>query len=249
MPALIIAVTLALVAAVLWVRGASAPPIELFADTASDEASSPRSPLPLPREEVPAPTAVGLPRLDHVEQRDAQDVLAEGRVDAPVVMVVFSDYQCPYCAQWSTETLPGIRERVERGEVRIEWRDLTVYGEASERAARASYAAAQQGAHASFHAALFDGGQHRSADELSDDALLAVARDLDLDVERFAADMSSDAAREIVERNRQLGEEIGVTATPSFVIGGTPLVGAQPASVFTQRIDEALAVSEADGED
>src|SRR5699024_6277492 len=64
--------------------------------------------------------------LSHVEQRDTEDPLSIGSVDAPVAMVVFSDYQCPFCATWSHETLPVMMDYVEDDELRIEWRDLNV---------------------------------------------------------------------------------------------------------------------------
>ena len=66
------------------------------------------------------------PDLTQFERRDAGDLLTAGPVDAPVGLIVFSDYQCPFCGQWSHETLPTMMEYAERGDLRIEWRDLNV---------------------------------------------------------------------------------------------------------------------------
>src|SRR5699024_12670247 len=57
------------------------------------------------------------PLLPYTTLFRSDDLLAEGPVDAPVVLVVFTDFQCPYCARWSHETLPELREYVDRGEL------------------------------------------------------------------------------------------------------------------------------------
>ena len=74
-------------------------------------------------------------------RRDFDDPMAVGRVDAPVVMVEYSDFQCPYCGRFARETKPELlRQYVERGVLRIEWRNFPIFGEESERAARAAWA-------------------------------------------------------------------------------------------------------------
>lgn len=181
------------------------------------------------------------PDLTDVERRDEEDVLTAGPVDAPVTLIVFSDYQCPYCARWHEETLPLMMERAQAGELRIEWRDLNIFGEASERASRASYAAALQGAFWDYHDELYPGGEIRRPDGLTDEALVALAVELGLDTEQFAEDMSSAQTQEQVRQNAQLGLDLGAYSTPTFVLGGQPLVGAQPSQVFVEAVDEALA--------
>lgn len=180
------------------------------------------------------------PDLTTAERRDPDDLLVAGPVDAPVTLVVFSDYQCPFCAKWSYETLPLMMEHVEAGDLRVEWRDVNVFGAASERAARASYAAAAQGAFWDYHDALFAGGEKRSEADLSDDALAALAGELGLDVQRFTADMQSPAIAEQIAANARLGLDLGAYSTPVFLMGGEPLVGAQPSEVFLDAFDRAL---------
>src|SRR5690625_3461616 len=80
-------------------------------------------------EEPQTPTTIELARL----QED--DPLAAGPVDAPVTLVVYSDFQCPFCATWSADTGPRMLEYAEAGDLRIEYRDIAIFGEESERAA------------------------------------------------------------------------------------------------------------------
>lgn len=173
-------------------------------------------------------------------RRSPNDPLALGPVDAPVVMVVYADYQCPYCAMWSHDTLPAMRKYVRQGTLRIEWRELTIFGPASTRAAKAAYAAGLQGEFWTYHKALYKGGEHRSADELSTSALIDLAVSLGLDRDRFRADYASMKVRQAVQRDVQEGVELGVMATPSFLINGEPIAGAQPTQVFVKMIESAL---------
>lgn len=241
-PALIIACTLALIAAVLWLRpGGPEEPVaspaaeDSAAPAAAQDATGPGGPY------GPAPTELAAPDLSSEESRDPDDLLAEGPVDAPVTIVVFTDFQCPYCARWSHDTAPVLREYVERGELRIEWRDVNIFGEDSERAARAALAAAEQDAHIPYHERLFPDGEIRSGEELSEEALMGIAEDLGLDVEQFRIDMESEETARTVSENAQQGLRLGAMSTPSFLVGGRPTVGAQPTEVFVQMVDEALA--------
>jgi len=181
------------------------------------------------------------PDLSSIEERDPDDALSAGPVDAPVALVVFSDYQCPFCASWSHETLPEMMGHVEAGDLYIEWRDVNIFGPASERASRASYAAALQGQFWEYHDALFPDGEIRDEADLSEEALISLAGELGLDVEQFTADLASDEVGERIQANAEAGLEIGVHSTPAFILGGEPIVGAQPTEVFVQAMDEALA--------
>ena len=183
------------------------------------------------------------PDFSVAETRDPDDLLVAGPVDAPVVLVVFSDYQCPYCAKWNATTLPAMRDLADAGELRIEWRDVNVFGDASERAARASFAAALQGSYWEYHDALFAGGEKRSASELEDAELRALAEQLGLDGDRFALDYASPETTAIVASHAKLGLDLGAHSTPAFVMGGTPIVGAQPTEVFLRAFEAARAAA------
>lgn len=192
-------------------------------------------------DDAPAETAEPeQPDLTELERHDSEDPLATGEADAPVTMIVFSDYQCPYCASWSEDTLPGMLEYVEAGDLRIEWRDLNVFGPASVQASQAVYAAALQGEFWKYHHELFPEGEILSEDQLDPDALVDLADELGLDAEQFAEDMHSAAVEEQVDANAELGYSIGAYSTPTFIVGGEPIVGAQPTEAFTQAVDDAL---------
>ena len=183
------------------------------------------------------------PDYSHAERREADDPFAIGPVDAPVGLVIFSDYQCPFCAQWVHETLPEMLNLAEKGELRIEHRDVNVYGPASKRAALASYAAAEQDRFWEFHDALYEGGRTRSERNLSEESLIALAGELGMDTGRFTADMISSEATEEIARNENLGIEHGASSTPVFILGGTPMVGAQSTEVFLDAHESALNAS------
>jgi len=184
------------------------------------------------------------PDFSEVETRSEDDPLAAGPVDAPVALVVFSDYQCPFCALWSDQPLPVMMNHAAHGDLRIEWRDLNVYGPASERAARASYAAALQGEFWEYHDELFANGKKRPESELSKEALVDLANDLGLDPEQFVADMESEETADVIAANQQSGFDVGAVATPVFVLDGQAVVGAQSTDVFEQLFTDALDAAE-----
>lgn len=181
------------------------------------------------------------PDLTFVEARDDGDVQAVGPVDAPVAMVVYSDYQCPFCAKWTQDTLPAMMQYAEMGDLRIEWRDVNQYGEDSERGALAAHAAGLQDKFWEYHDALFPDGDHLPPEQLTEEALTELAGDLGLDTEQFAEDMNSDETQTSVEQYANEGRELGVSGTPTFVLGGEPIVGAQPENVFVDTLTEKLA--------
>lgn len=181
------------------------------------------------------------PDMSDIERRDPEDLLAVGPADAPVAIVMFTDFQCPFCATWHEETLPTMMDYVEAGELRIEWRDVNVFGEASERAARASYAAALQDEFLSYHELLFPDGETLSESELSQEGLTALAQQVDLDIAQFEEDMNSAEVADQINANAEEGLAIGAYSTPAFIVAGEPIVGAQPTDVFVTAVDDALA--------
>lgn len=169
------------------------------------------------------------------------DPLAIGAVDAPVVMVSYSDYRCPFCAKFSRDTEPILIDKyVDEGVLRIEWRDLPIFGDQSMAAARAGRAAADQGKFREFATAVFAASPDRGHPDLTPESLrgfAAAAGVADLDrFDRYAADPSvdQDIYADMLEANT-----IGVSSTPSFVVNGTPILGAQPVGVFEQVIEAA----------
>lgn len=176
-------------------------------------------------------------------RRDEADITALGSVDAPVVIIEFADYRCPFCGVFDRDTLPRIvSDYVDQGLVRFEWRDLPVLGEQSLAAAVAARAAGEQGMFWEYHTALFAAAPERGHPELPAETLIAFARQVGVqNMDRFAKDLH-DA--ELIERVRADAREAttsGITGTPAFLINNIPLAGAQPLDVFLQIIDSELA--------
>jgi protein-disulfide isomerase len=233
----------ALIAAILWSTTLRSDPDAGAATSQEPTTDFQAVPAPEGTPQDAPPTTVDEPSqggLADAERRAPDDPLAIGPVDAPVVLVVFSDYQCSYCAKWSAETLPVMMDYVDDGDLRIEWRDVNIYGSDSERAARAAYAAALQGQFWEFHDELYPEGKLRSPGELSEDSMVKIAEQLSLDLERFRADLDAEATVAEVLRNQQLGIELGAFSTPSFVMAGQPLVGALPTEVFVEAFQQVL---------
>lgn len=181
------------------------------------------------------------PDLTVLETRDPDDVQALGPVDAPVGLVVYSDYQCPYCSVWFRDTFPEMRKYVDSGDLRIEWRDVNVFGETSDRAARAAHAAGLQDHFWEYHAELFPDGERLPESELTEKALSDRAEDLGLDRKQFETDMNSDEVRATIAQHAIDGQRIGVRSTPAFILGGEPIMGAQPTEVFVDIMETKLA--------
>ncbi|MEU4068067.1 thioredoxin domain-containing protein [Streptomyces wedmorensis] len=185
------------------------------------------------------PSAGVYPHLEAYARRDAADKLALGRADAPVVLVEYADFKCGYCGKFARDTEPVlVRKYVENGTLRIEWRNFPIFGEESEAVARASWAAGQQGRFWEFHKAAYAEGAKEKG--FGKDRLAALAREAGVpDAARFAKDSESQAAREAVRKDQEQGYELGATSTPSFLVNGRPIAGAQPLETFTEAIEAA----------
>lgn len=127
--------------------------------------------------------------------------------------------------------------------MRIEWRDFPYLGPESKIAAHAGRAAAAQDEFWKFHTAMFADQLPPNSGKLDEQYVERIAKQVGLDVAKFRKDMASDRIRKLVEDDFREGQQLGVSGTPSFIINGTPLVGAQPTSVFERAIDKAAAES------
>ncbi|MFD1661566.1 DsbA family protein [Streptomyces caeni] len=174
-------------------------------------------------------------------RRDPHDPLALGRPDAPVVLIAYEDFQCPYCGKFARETKPElVRRYVDKGVLRIEWRNFPVFGAESEQAARAAWAAGQQGRFWQFHDIAYAKERPRNQGYFSSSRLRAMARSAGVaDLDRFEADMTSHAAAAAVSKDREEGYALGVSSTPAFLVNARPILGAQPLSTFSAAIEEA----------
>ncbi|WP_035769408.1 DsbA family protein [Arthrobacter castelli] len=182
-----------------------------------------------------------------MSRRTPGDPTAIGDVDAPVVMIEYSDYRCPFCALFARDTLPKLVDKyVESGKLRIEWRDFPVFGDQSIKAAVAGRAAAQQDKFWDFNKVVFAAAPERGHPDLPPERLIEFAKQAGVpDIDQFKADMKSDKLRQKVVTDAQEAASLGATGTPTFLINGRPLVGAQPLGNFKKAIEDALATAEA----
>ncbi|MBN1679995.1 MAG: thioredoxin domain-containing protein [Anaerolineae bacterium] len=164
-----------------------------------------------------------------------------GPEDAPVVIVEFSDFQCGYCGRWYQETLPQILEAYPE-EVKFVYRDFPIFGEASARAAMASECAEEQGSFWEMHNSLFNLLDEPDRRELTDDTLISVAGEIDLDTDAFSECLTSERYMDEVLQDYTAAQSYGFRGTPGFVINGTVYtIGAQSFEVFDQIIQLELA--------
>jgi len=157
-----------------------------------------------------------------------------GAADAAVTMVIWSDFECPYCAKVE-KTLDEVRAKY-GSKVRIVWKNMPMRAHQNAMpAAEAAMAAAEQGRFWEMHDLLF-----AAPSKLSRDDIDAAARKLGLDMKRFQAALDSHRMLPAIEEDVRAGQKLGVRGTPTFFINGKVLHGAQPLESFTQRIDGAL---------
>ncbi|WP_274560263.1 DsbA family protein [Streptomyces spiramyceticus] len=184
--------------------------------------------------------------LAKLARREAKDPLALGRADAPVVLIEYADFRCGYCGKFARDTEPAlVKKYVDAGTLRIEWRNFPIFGKDSEAAARGSWAAGQQGRFWQFHAAAYaDGAKEKG---FGDDRLKALAEQAGVkDITRFTRDAGSEAAAQAVLKDQEEAYELGATSTPSFLVNGRPIAGAQPAATFTEAIETAAKAAKAE---
>lgn len=175
-------------------------------------------------------------------RRDADDPLAKGEVDAPVVIIEYADYRCPFCASWGRDVQPQLQDLVDDGTVRVEFRDRVLFGEDSESTALAARAAGEQGMYWQYHDAVYAAAPNSGHPDMPREKLIGFAEEIGVpDLERFEADLDSAELREAMQADNAEGESLGVRSTPTFLINTVALVGAQPEPVFRQAIEQELA--------
>lgn len=167
-----------------------------------------------------------------------------GAVDAPLVIAEYADFQCPFCGAFAREVKPRIEAAyVATGKVRLEWHDFAWMGAESEDAANAARCAADQGAFWPYHDRLYAARVAPNSGTFSRERLIGAAEELGLDVPGFSACVDADTHGAAVRADTAEAARLGMTGTPTFIIGNRTLVGAQPFEVFAAEIDAALAAA------
>lgn len=160
---------------------------------------------------------------------------SRGDADAPVTIVEFEDFQCPFCKK-AVSTMDEVTARY-KGKVRLVHRDfpLDSLHPASLKAHEAARCAEEQGKFWQYRDLLYKNAPAASPEQLEDYASRA-----GLDVNAFRKCTDSDKFRTLVQKDESEGERLGVQGTPAFFINGRLFSGAQPAEDFARIIDEEL---------
>ena len=178
----------------------------------------------------------------------ADDDVFLGPDDAPVTIIEFSDFQCPYCKRFRDQTLDQILQTYE-GKVRFVYRDfpLSSIHDWAQKAAEAGECANEQGQFWAYHDLLFANqtvlNQQLEAAGLSGvvETFKTYAGQTGLDTAAFSDCLDSGKYAQEVQKDYNDGVAAGVTGTPAFYINGQELIGAQPFSAFQAAIDAALS--------
>jgi protein-disulfide isomerase len=159
-----------------------------------------------------------------------------GPDDAPITIVEFSDFQCPFCRRFQSETYQALMDAYP-GQIRFVYRNLpltSIHPEAMP-SAIASLCANDQGKYWEYHEKLF------ANETLDQPTYIQHATDLGLDVDTFTACLSDGSHDDFIEQDMQFAINLGIQSTPTFFVNGLAIVGAQPLAKFTQLIDMDLA--------
>jgi protein-disulfide isomerase len=158
----------------------------------------------------------------------------KGQPNAPIEMIEFSDFQCPFCQRAHATVEQVLATYGDR--IRFVYRHYPVQGHAAAKpAAEASECAKEQGKFWPFHDRLF-----ANTSKLGDADLKAHAAAVGVDTATFNACVDSHKYRSVVEADARDGDAVGVNGTPAFYINGRMISGAQPFEVFKKLIDDEL---------
>jgi protein-disulfide isomerase len=174
-----------------------------------------------------------------VHEVDANQGPSKGPQDAPLQVVIFSDFQCPFCARLEP-TLTQL-EKAYRQQIRMVWKNYPLpFHENARPAAEAALAAQAQGKFWEMHDKLFADQRH-----LDRATYEKYAGELGLDLARFRADLDAQKYQDAIDADRKDAEAAGVTGTPAVFINGRKIMGAYPFETFKQIADDELAKKKA----
>lgn len=179
----------------------------------------------------PAPTVVDMEAL-------LDDDAVRGDKDAPVTIVEWSDFECPFCGRFYQQTLPSIEEEyIKTGKVKLVYRDFPLSFHANaQKAAEAAECAGEQGKYWEMHDLLFEKGVQGGVAGFKQ-----YAKNLGLNTAKFDTCLDSGAMAGEIQQDMADGAAVGIQGTPGFIVNGKLVSGAQPFAVFKQVIDAELS--------
>lgn len=181
------------------------------------------------------PSTGEAPAIDNSKLID--DDAVKGDKNAPVTIVEFSDYECPFCEKFYTQTLPQIEENyIKTGKVKLIYRDYPLgFHAQAQKAAEAAECAEEQGKYYEMHNLLFEKGVAGGVGSFKE-----YAKEIKLDAAKFNECLDFGKMSSEVQKDAADGSKYGVQGTPAFFINGKLLSGAQPYAVFQQAIEAEL---------
>ena len=197
------------------------------------------------RPAAPAQPGAPAPVDDKVSMAFPPGGFSVGKENAPLVVVEYTDYQCPFCQRYHNDSFAQIKANfIDTGKVRYISRDFPLpFHENARRSATAARCAAEQGKFWELRHTMIV-----NASQLQPDKLGGYAQSVSMDVPKFQACVDSDKFRAAIDKDIAEGTAAGINGTPSFVIGriengklqGVRMVGAAPYAQFESKIQEML---------
>lgn len=186
------------------------------------------------------------PQPDEKVQLKMTETNFLGKADAPLTVVEFTDYQCPFCRQYHIGAFDQVTKNfIDTGKVRYFSRDLALeFHEHAKRAANAVRCAGEQEHYWDYRHTVFV-----NAAKLTRDDLLNYARDMKLDMDNFTGCVDTDKYKDAIQKDSADAGTVGISGTPAFVVGkvdsngvlqGAKFVGALPYAVFEKKLNEGL---------
>ena len=175
------------------------------------------------------------------------DGMALGDVDAPAILEMFEDFQCPFCLRFTANWEALLMEYVEDGKLRLVFRNLPILGPESVYAAAAAVCAAEQEAFWEYHRRLFlvqaEAGQHEHEEinvgRFTPEALAGYADEVGLDREAFATCLRDPATVTAIQDDVDLADAAGLRSTPSLILDGQQVQVPQDEATWRQLLDDA----------
>ncbi len=200
------------------------------------------TPTAIPATPTPSPDQTPEATREPLIPLDDDPVL--GSPDAPVTIIEYSEYLCPFCRRFALETLPRIEEEyIDTGKVKLVFRDFPVHGDPAAAIAMVPECAADQGKFWEMQLLLFDRAEEWSESEDILGTFRGYAEEIRIDPDELADCLELGTPWARIIEDYQLGKQDGVSATPSFLINGSVIEGALPFEEFQRVIEEELAKS------
>ena len=253
----VIVVLAVIAAAFLFARSSRTTGVSTTTSAAAQASEAPSGAPSAPAQSAPGPSPTDgatsaasvtdpttLTAMHGEVTRDPNDPRAKGDVNAPVVMVVYSDFACPFCTKFAQEVEPQLDDLIKNGTLRIEWRDLAQVTQTSPLAAQAGIAAGKQGKFWEFHDAVYGAADPQGHPTYTEDSLVDFAKKAGVpDLERFRADMTDATTAKAVADATQHAYSLAITGTPFFIVNDAYIGGYRPADYVRATVLEQAALA------